>query len=1229
VTIAAGKDYGLALRTDGTILSWGNNQFGQLGNGGTSPYVATPTIIPGLSNVVAIAAGFWTSMAIKSDGTVVAWGYNQDGEVGIGTFTTAVPTPTPVPGLSGITAVAVGGGFMGALKSDGTVWEWGDNTLGQLGTVSPPNTCCFATAQPVPGVIGVSALVLGSDHTIAVRSDGSVWTWGRNADGELGNGSLPTSGCFCVPTPAPVPGMSGVVAAAAALNSSLVVKGDGSVWTWGRGFQGALGTGNMNSVPTPAQVPGVSNARGATGFVSGFSYLALLSSGEVVGWGVSGSGELLNNSQTPAITPTPTPATGIPRGQSVAVAMGDRWSMALQTDGTVWSAGLNRYGQLGQGFPTAYDPSTCTCVPTAARSVVTTGGGLVAITLRHINPDPSGDAYYVNTFTPGQAQQFAVVITGSMSSAYFYVDQLQQQSVLSGGTITWTPPTNPGGSFKVHTFFVQGTDLAGNPVSSQPLALYALVQVAGDAVSILPTGAVEFNPFEADLLDVTCLDKLPGTPACVGQPPAAPALFRQVHGGILRGKSNGTSFVEPPQFLRSADPGTSFYCDSLGSMAAIRTNTQSGPFSDGAFTSYLSTYETRVNLTIPEVFAVPTPPGTTGPTNQSPFVPWIFSSIYLAISPAGQTTVQWGDATGHTNLGNSLFPYHYLYKDKVLQDQKPHPTPDLARWTTTADLSLTRIYEAIKLGLGPTIPGPVIDHFVAGQNLDMVAARFLFAGERAECARQRFAAYYQNRTPNLETYLQNHFPGFDLLDKWFLLGRMYKPNILPHFTPWEVTQGVTQANFARDYSCLVAGCPGLEHDKAIGVFSPVSVDVYDGSGRHVGPLPDGTIEQGIPSVTYVTFGHATFLLLPNDPAYRVKLTGTGDGLATFNASDYDSQSRLDFAQYNNVPVTSNSTGTLTMGQVGTPLSWDANGSGNVSHLTPSTATTSQAPDSTDVTPPTTTVTVQGTSGQPGFYRTPVDVSFVGHDDLTGVVQTNYSLNGGTTWTLYTAPLHLGSDGVYQVLFRSTDYASNQEQARSVSFVIDTVPPTVSIVAPTAGPYTLAQPVAASYSCADIGSGVATCSGTVGNGSNIDTSSAGQKVFSVASTDLAGNQTGSSVTYAVAYGICALYDQTKTHVSGSTIPVKLAICDAFGNDVSNSAIVVTANGLIEISTNASGTLDSSGSANPDNNFRFDASLGSSGGYIFNFSTRGLTTGTYALIFSVTGDPITHSVQFAIR
>jgi hypothetical protein len=197
-------------------------------------------------------------------------------------------------------------------------------------------------------------------------------------------------------------------------------------------------------------------------------------------------------------------------------------------------------------------------------------------------------------------------------------------------------------------------------------------------------------------------------------------------------------------------------------------------------------------------------------------------------------------------------------------------------------------------------------------------------------------------------------------------------------------------------------------------------------------------------------------------------------------------------------------------------------------------------------------------------------------------------------------------------------------------MVDKKPPVISVLVPlTNGTYTLNQAVPAAYSCADGGSGVATCSGNVAVGAPIDTSSAGTKTFTVNATDQVGNASSASVSYVIAYGICALYDQTQVHQSGSTVPIKLQLCDASGTDVSATSIAVTAIGLLRVSSATTGTPVASGDANPGNNFRYDTTLGPTGGYIYNLKTTGLAAGTWSLQFTVTGDPTLHSVQFQIR
>src|SRR5260370_27493262 len=160
---------------------------------------------------------------------------------------------------------------------------------------------------------------------------------------------------------------------------------------------------------------------------------------------------------------------------------------------------------------------------------------------------------------------------------------------------------------------------------------------------------------------------------------------------------------------------------------------------------------------------------------------------------------------------------------------------------------------------------------------------------------------------------------------------------------------------------------------------------------------------------------------------------------------------------------------------------------------------------------------------------------------------------------------------------------------------------------------------AAYACNDPDSTAVTCVGTMPNGSPIDTASTGSKPFTVVGTDEPNSQARLSVTYSVGYGSCWLYDQTKAVHSGAALPIKLALCDSSNANQSSSTITVTAVALTLVATGSPVPMDFAGNSNPDNNFRFDSTLGTSGGYIFNLSTAGLATGTYALRFTFRRDP----------
>jgi hypothetical protein len=237
----------VALKTGGTVWAWGYNGSGQLGDG-TLTQRTTPVQVSGLSGVTAIAAGQYYTVALKSDGTVWAWGSNASGQLGDGT-TIPKTTPVQVVGVSGVTAIAAGYGHTVALKSDGTVWAWGYNVYGELGDGT---TTSRSTPAQVPALSGVRAIAAGSFHTAVLMIDGTVRTWGSNDSGQLGDGTA-----IQRTTPVLVSGLAGVAAIAAGYSHTVALKSDTSVCAWGLDAWGQLGDGHLDVNRLPLQAIGL------------------------------------------------------------------------------------------------------------------------------------------------------------------------------------------------------------------------------------------------------------------------------------------------------------------------------------------------------------------------------------------------------------------------------------------------------------------------------------------------------------------------------------------------------------------------------------------------------------------------------------------------------------------------------------------------------------------------------------------------------------------------------------------------------------------------------------------------------------------------------------------------------------------------------------------------------------------------------------------------------------
>ncbi|HUF05600.1 MAG TPA: LamG-like jellyroll fold domain-containing protein [Aridibacter sp.] len=268
----------------------------------------------------------------------------------------------------------------------------------------------------------------------------------------------------------------------------------------------------------------------------------------------------------------------------------------------------------------------------------------------------------------------------------------------------------------------------------------------------------------------------------------------------------------------------------------------------------------------------------------------------------------------------------------------------------------------------------------------------------------------------------------------------------------------------------------------------------------------------------------------------------------------------------------------------------------------------------DSTPPTITPFVSGTLGNNGWYTSDVEIGWSLVDPESEVT----SSTGCDTQQV--------TEDTAGVTFTCIATSSGGTATESVTIKRDSTEPVITVNSPTDGSYLLNQAANVSFSCSDAMSGVASCSGTAADGSVLDTSSTGAKSFTVNATDNAGNTASATVNYTVEYVVEALYDQTRAHKSGSTIPMKIRLVDANGVNVSSPAILPHAISVIQISSQASTEFGDAGNSNPDFDFRYDADLN---GYIFNLQTTGFGTGSYLLNFIVGGEPPIYSIGFQVR
>ena len=322
VKIEAGGYHSFAIKEDGTLLGWGKNDFGQLGDG-TTTQRSIPVQI--MNDVIAVSAGGNHSLAIKTDNTLWAWGANWSGQLGDSTTT---QRSIPVQIMNDVIAVSAGENHSLAIKTDNTLWAWGKNDSGELGdgTNNLSNI-------PIKIMDDVRAISAGQSYTLVIKNDNSLWSWGNNTYNQLGDGTRSNRNI-------PLKILDDVMTTSAGIGFAVAIKNDNSLWLWGYNSKGQLGDMSLIRCHTPIKYSAWGDF---TSVSAGRNHVIATNNTSLYAWGTNAEGQVGTGSSYTTQYFTPQYITG----NVLAISAGYDHSLALKSDNSVWSWGQGGYGQLG------------------------------------------------------------------------------------------------------------------------------------------------------------------------------------------------------------------------------------------------------------------------------------------------------------------------------------------------------------------------------------------------------------------------------------------------------------------------------------------------------------------------------------------------------------------------------------------------------------------------------------------------------------------------------------------------------------------------------------------------------------------------------------------------------------------------------------------------------------------------------------------------------------------